>query len=84
MSLKYNPVIYVREDAELESSQKLIVEVHSSGTHVQIIGYTLSPENEVIVISETDEEDLLTPVVTIESTPTEDEPSPVQWMCLPP
>ena len=73
---RYNPVIHVGEDAKLEKSQKLIAEVHSSGAHVQIIGYTPPPEDEVIVISETDEEDLPTPEVTIESTP-EDETIPV-------
>ena len=63
---EYNPVIYVGEDSELENSQKkLIAEVHSSGAHVQIIGYTPPPENEVIVISETDEEDVPTPEVTM-------------------
>ena len=62
----------------MEKSQKLIAEVHSSGTHVQIIGYTPPPEKEVIVISETDEEDLPPPEITIESSPaTEGEPIPL-------
>ena len=56
----------------------MIAEVHSSGTHVQIIGYSPLPEKEIIVISETDEEDLPPPEITIESSPpTEEEPSPV-------
>ena len=66
---KYSPVIYVGQDAEIEKSEKVIAEVHSSGTHVQIIGYTPPPEKEVIVISETDEEDLPPPEITIESSP---------------
>ena len=77
---KYSPVIYVGHNAkmEVEKSQKMIAEVHSSGTHVQIIGYSPPPEKEVIVISETDEEDLPPPEITIElSPPTEEEPSPV-------
>ena len=75
---KYSPVIYVRQDAEMEKSQKLIAEVHSSGTHIQIIGYTPPPEKEVIVISETDEEELPPPEITIESSPpTEEEPIPL-------
>ena len=75
---KYSPVIYVGQDVEMEKSQKLIAEVHSSGTHVQIIGYTPPPEKEVIVISETDEEDLPPPEITIESSPPiEEEPIPL-------
>ena len=68
---KYSPVIYVGQDAdaEIKKSQKVTAEVHSSGTHVQIIGYTPPPEKEVIIISETDEEDLPPPEITIESTP---------------
>ena len=56
---KYSPVIYVGQDSEIKKSQELIAEVHSSWTHVQIIGYTPPPEREVIVISETDDEDFL-------------------------
>ena len=75
---KYSPVIYVRQDSEIEKSEKLIAEVHSSGTHVQIIGYTPPPEKDVIVISETDEEDLPPPEITIESSPpTEEEQVPL-------
>ena len=75
---KYSPVIYVGQDAEIEKSEKLIAEVHSSGTHVQIIGYTPPPEKEIIVISETDEEDLPPPEITIESSPpTEEEQIPL-------
>ena len=72
---KYSPVIYCGQDPEMEKSEKLIAKIHSSGTHVQIIGYTPPPEKEVIVISETDEEDLPPPEITIESSPaTEEEP----------
>ena len=77
---KYSPVIYVGHDTEVEEkkSQKMIGEVLSSGTHVQIIGYTPPTEKEVIVISETDEEDLPPSEITIESSPpTEEEPSPL-------
>ena len=74
---KYSPVIYVGQDAEMEKSEKLIAEVHSSGTHVQIIGYTPPPEKEVIVISETDEEDLLPHEIMIESSPPEEEQIPL-------
>ena len=63
---------------KMEKSQKLVAEVHSSGTHFQIIGYTPPPEKEVIVISETDEEDLPPPEITIESSPTtEEDPIPL-------
>ena len=77
---KYSPVIYVGQDAdaEIKKSQKVTAEVHSSETHVQIIGYTPPPEKEVIIISETDEEDLPPPEITIESTPpTEEEQVPL-------
>ena len=75
---KYSPVIYVGQDSEIEKFEKLIVEVHSLGSHVQIIGYTPPPEKEVIVISETDEEDLPPPEITIESSPpTEEEQVPL-------
>ena len=75
---KYSPVIYVGQDAEIKKSQKVTAEVHSSGTHVQIIGYTPPPEEEVIIISETDEEDLPPPEITIESAPpTEEEQVPL-------
>ena len=89
---RYNPVVYIKNDNEITSqyvseddnNQEVITEIESSGSTVQIVGYSPPPQQHVIVIPETDEEDYLDDIPPSSPSPPKRNPLPPAAPVKPP
>ena len=85
---RYKPVVYITKDGEITSeddnSQEVITEIQSSGSTVQIVGYSPPPIHDVIVIPETDEEDYLDDISPTSPPPPRINPLPPAAPVKPP
>ena len=92
---RYNPVVYITNDGEITSQDaseddnnqeeiEVIAEIESSGSTVQIVGYSPPPQQDVIVIPETDEEDYLEDIPPTSPSPPKRNPLPPAAPVRPP